>query len=285
MRFRALAENAADVVIQSDVAGRCVWVSPAVREVLGWEPDDVVGQSLLPLVHPDDRERANEQRRAALASGSDAHERLEVRYTTKAGGWRWMSALSRPMRDPSGRVVGGLTALRDIQDEVERREELRYLAGHDGLTGLVNREAALHHLARALQAAHGTASLVGVLYLDVDRFKDVNDTYGHATGDRLLIEIGHRLTTTLRASDIVARLGGDEFLVILSQVKEEQHAVRRALALLDVVSRPGDDGVPVATVSIGVVTDDGDRDPAAVLHEADAALYRAKHAGRNTVSL
>jgi len=285
VRFRALAENAADVVIQSDVAGRCVWVSPAVREVLGWEPDDVVGQSLLPLVHPDDRERANEQRRAALASGSDAHERLEVRYTTTAGGWRWMSALSRPMRDPTGRVVGGLTALRDIQDDVERREELRYLAGHDGLTGLVNREAAIHHLARALQNTAGSGSLVGVLYLDVDRFKDVNDTYGHATGDRLLIEIGHRLTTTLRASDIVARLGGDEFLVILSQVKEEQHAVRRAMSLLEMVSRPGDEGIPAATVSIGVVTDAGDRDPADVLHEADAALYRAKHAGRNTVSL
>ena len=196
-----------------------------------------------------------------------------------------MSALSRPMRDPTGRVVGGLTALRDIQDDVERREELRYLAGHDGLTGLVNREAAIHHLARALQNTAGSGSLVGVLYLDVDRFKDVNDTYGHATGDRLLIEIGHRLTTTLRASDIVARLGGDEFLVILSQVKEEQHAVRRAMSLLEMVSRPGDEGIPAATVSIGVVTDAGDRDPADVLHEADAALYRAKHAGRNTVSL
>jgi diguanylate cyclase (GGDEF)-like protein/PAS domain S-box-containing protein len=263
-----------------------VWVSPSVREVLGWDADELVGQSLLPLLHPDDRERANEQRRASLSSGSDVGlERLEQRYATKAGGWRWMSALSRPLRDATGRVVGGLTALRDIQDDVEHREELRYLAGHDGLTGLVNREAAVHHLTRALTAVSGTGRHVGVLYLDIDRFKDVNDTYGHAMGDRLLVEVGRRLTAALRDTDVVARLGGDEFLVVLTSVREPQHALGRALALLEILSRPGDEGVPAATVSIGVVTDSGGGDPAAVLREADAALYRAKHQGRNTVSL
>jgi diguanylate cyclase (GGDEF)-like protein/PAS domain S-box-containing protein len=284
-RFRVLAENSADVLFQTDVVGRCVWVSPSVTDVLGWAPEQVLGQTLFPLVHAADREVANEHRRSALALDGGGHDRVELRYATSDGGWRWMSALSRPMRDTHGSMTGGLTALRDIQAEVERRDELSYLAGHDSLTGLVNRDAALHALAKALEQAKRSDRWVGVLYIDVDDFKDVNDTFGHAAGDRLLVEIGHRLTARLRDSDLVARLGGDEFLVVLSSMREGEHALLRAQALLESAAEGGVDGVPSATVSIGVRYDDGSSDPGAVLRDADAALYRAKHAGRNRVSL
>jgi len=195
-----------------------------------------------------------------------------------------MSVLSRPMRDPAGNITGGLTALRDIQHEVARRDELSYLAGHDGLTGLLNRDAALHALAKALQSARGTGRWVGVLYVDVDRFKDVNDTFGQPVGDRLLVQVGQRLSAHLRDSDVVARLGGDEFLVILAGMREGEHATMRAEALLDAVAEPGPDGLPTVTVSIGVRHDDGTSDPGLVLRDADAALYRAKNAGRARVS-
>ena len=284
-RFRVLAENSADVLFQTDVVGRCVWVSPSVIDVLGWAPEQVLGQTLFPLLHPADREVANEQRRSALALEGGGHDRVELRYATADGGWRWMSALSRPMRDRHGHMDGGLTALRDIQSEVERREELSYLAGHDSLTGLVNREGALHALAKALEQAQRTDRWVGVLYVDVDDFKDVNDTFGHAAGDRLLVEIGHRFTARLRDSDVVARLGGDEFLVVLSSMRDGEHALLRAQALLEAAADGGVDGVPSATVSIGVRYDDGSSDPSVVLRDADAALYRAKRAGRNRVSL
>ena len=283
-RFRLLAENSADVVFQVDVAGDCVWVSPSVHEVLGWDPDDLIGTSLPPLLHPDDREVAQERRLAALGDGRNGVDRLELRYATAAGGWRWMSVLSRPMRDAAGTIIGGLTALRDIQDEVERREELRYLAGHDGLTGLLNREAALRALDRAVARARDTERWVGVLYVDVDHFKDVNDTHGHQAGDRLLVEVGHRITAALRDTDVVARLGGDEFLVILTSLREPVNAEKRAQALLAAVSDDDSGGLPETTVSIGLVTDDGHGDPAQILAEADAALYRAKNAGRNRVS-
>ena len=283
-RFRLLAESAADVVMQTDLAGRLVWVSPSVTEVLGWNPDELLGASSLPLLHPDDRERANEIRRRALSEGGDAAvARLELRYATAAGGWRWMSVLARPMRDARGTVSGGLSALRDIQVEVEHREELRYLAGHDGLTGLLNRESSLRALAKALESARGTGRHVGVLYLDVDRFKDVNDSFGHDGGDRLLVELGRRLTSLLRESDTVGRLGGDEFLVVLTSLKEPGQADARASSLLPMLSATRD-GVPSSTVSIGVVTDDGSGDAAEVLKAADAALYRAKHAGRDRIS-
>jgi diguanylate cyclase (GGDEF)-like protein/PAS domain S-box-containing protein len=284
-RFRVLAENSADVLFQTDVVGRCTWVSPSVTDVLGWAPEQVLGQTLFPLLHPADREAANDQRRSALSQEGGGHDRVELRYATADGGWRWMSVLSRSMRDSHGHVSGGLTALRDIQAEVERREELSYLAGHDSLTGLVNRDAALRALAKALEQARRSDRWVGVLYVDVDHFKDVNDTFGHAAGDRLLVEIGHRLATRLRDSDVVARLGGDEFLVVLSSMRDGEHAMVRAQALLDAAAEDGVDGGPAATVSIGVRSDDGTSDPGEVLRDADAALYRAKHAGRNCVSL
>lgn len=283
-RFRLLAENSADVVFQVDVAGHCVWVSPSVHEVLGWDADALIGTSLVPLLHPDDREVANERRLAALGDPRNGVDRLELRYATAAGGWRWMSVLSRPLRDATGRVIGGLTALRDIQDDVERREELRYLAGHDGLTGLLNREAALRALDRAIARARDTERWVGVLYVDVDHFKDVNDTHGHQAGDRLLVEVGHRITAALRDTDVVARLGGDEFLVILTSLREPVNAEKRAQALLAAVSEDDSGGLPETTVSIGLVTDDGRGNPTEILAAADAALYRAKNAGRNRVS-
>ncbi len=283
-RFRLLAENSADVVFQVDVSGRCVWVSPSVHEVLGWDAETIVGTTLGPLLHVDDREMANERRLAALGDGRNGVDRLELRYATAGGGWRWMSVLSRPLRDPSGRVIGGLTALRDIQEEVERREGLRYLAGHDGLTGLLNREAALRALDRAVARARDTERWVGVLYVDVDHFKEVNDTHGHQAGDRLLVEVGHRLTAALRDTDVVARLGGDEFLVILTSLREPVNAEKRAQALLAAVSDDDSGGLPETTVSIGLVTDDGHGSPAQILLDADAALYRAKNAGRNRVS-
>jgi diguanylate cyclase (GGDEF)-like protein/PAS domain S-box-containing protein len=283
-RFRLLAENSADVVFQVDVSGRCVWVSPSVREVLGWDAETILGTPLAPLLHVDDREMANERRLAALGDGRGGVDRLELRYATSDGRWRWMSVLARPLRDPSGRVIGGLTALRDIQEEVERREELRYLAGHDGLTGLLNREAALRALDRAVARARDTERWVGVLYVDVDHFKEVNDTHGHQAGDRLLVEVGHRITAALRDTDVVARLGGDEFLVILTSLREPVNAEKRAQALLAAVSDDDSGGLPETTVSIGLVTDDGHGSPAQILQDADAALYRAKNAGRNRVS-
>jgi diguanylate cyclase (GGDEF)-like protein/PAS domain S-box-containing protein len=284
-RFRVLAENSADVLFQTDVVGRCVWVSPSVADVLGWTPEQVLGQSLFPLLHPSDREVANEQRRSALSDQGGGHDRVELRYATAGGGWRWTSTLSRPLRDAHGNVIGGLTALRDIQEEVERRDELSYLAGHDSLTGLVNRDTALHALAKALDQARRTDRWVGVLYVDVDHFKEVNDTFGHAAGDRLLVEVGRRFTAMLRDSDVVARLGGDEFLVVLTSMRDGEHALARAEALRTVLAEPDGDGVPSATVSIGVRYDDGTSDPGQVLRDADAALYRAKNSGRDRVSV
>lgn len=282
-RFLALAENSADVLFQTDIVGRCVWVSPSVSQVLGWEPEAVRGQSLVRLLHPDDREIANERRLASLAHGGGGHERLELRYATAGGGWRWMSVLSRPMRDASGRAVGAVSALHDIQAEVERREEQHYRAGRDALTGLLTREAGLRALAKALVRVRGTGRLVGVLVLDVDALARINQVHGTPGGDAALVHVAERLTSLLRDTDSVARLGPDEFLVVLTSVAVSEHAVGRAGSLLEGIAVPRGPEQPTVSVSVGVATDDGTGAAPDVLRRAGAGLVTAKRAGGGRV--
>ena len=283
-RFRTLAENSADVLFQTDVVGRCVWVSPSVSEVLGLAPDDVLGQSLVRLLHPADREIANERRMVALAESGGGHDRVELRYATGAGTWRWMSALSRPLRDSTGRVVGAVTALHDIQDEVQRRDESLYRPGRDPLTGLLDRDAGQHALTRALAGVRGTDRLVGVLLLDIDGLERLNAEHGIPAGDLAIAHVAEVLTAHLRATDSVARLGADEFLVVLSSVAAADHAERRAQSLLELIAAPRA-GSPSVRVSIGVAADDGTTDAVDVLHRADVGLLHAKQAGGGQVGV
>jgi diguanylate cyclase (GGDEF)-like protein/PAS domain S-box-containing protein len=279
-RFRALAENAADVVYQTDLHSRLVWASPSITEHLGWPAESLVGRLMTELVNPDDLGKAQARRAEALRRGADAG-RVELRYLTASGEWRWMAALSRPMRDADGRITGGLTALRDVHSDVELRSELEYLAAHDGLTGLLNRTAAEQTLARELFIARGSDRWVGVLYLDLDGFKEVNDLHGHAAGDRVLIELSRQLVASLRETDTVARLGGDEFLVILPGMRDAADIEARAEMLLASLGSRHVPGVPRTTLTIGIAADRGHRDVQHVIASADAALLRAKEAGRD----
>ena len=283
-RFRTLAENSADVLFQTDVVGRCVWVSSSLTEVLGLEPDAVLGQSLSRLLHPMDREIANERRLVALAESGGGHDRLELRYATAAGTWRWMSVVSRPLRDATGRVVGAVTALRDIQDEVERREEQLYRADRDPLTGLLTSAGGRRALAKALDAARGTDRLVGVLLVDIDGLGHINLEHGTPAGDLAIVHVADVLTTHLRETDSVARHAADEFLVVLSSVAAADDAERRAQSLLELVGAPRGAGQPTVRVSIGVATDDGSSEAADVLRRADVGLRHAKDAGGGRVS-
>ncbi|MGE4114395.1 MAG: diguanylate cyclase [Candidatus Nanopelagicales bacterium] len=279
-RFRALAENAADVVYQTDLESRLVWVSPSVTQHLGWPAEALVGRRMVELVHPDDLVDAQAKRNEALRTGSDPGS-IELRFLSASGDWRWMAALSRPMRDADGSMTGGLTALRDVHSDVYLRSELEYLAAHDGLTGLYNRTAVEQRLARELFVARGTDRWVGVLYLDLDGFKDVNDAHGHAAGDRVLVELSHRLVASLRDTDTVARLGGDEFLVVLPGMKDAADIEQTAQSLLASLASRHAPGVPTTTVSIGIAADRGHREVQHVIASADAALLRAKEAGKD----
>ena len=273
-----------EVVLQSDIGGQVVWASPSLSDVLGWDAAEVVGHSLLPLVHPDDRERVNEARRTAVQSGDDSATVTELRYATRDGGWRWMRVHTRRLHDDGGLALGAISAAQDISREIELRERHRSLERYDDLTGLINRDAAVHHLARVLDATKGTGRCAGVLYLDIDDFKRVNDDHGLAVGDELLVAVASHLTSTLRESDVVARMGADEFLVILASVREDWHAITRAQTLRESLADLTVEGLPAFTVSIGVVTDDGDGSAPADIEAAKRAVRRAKLEGRDRIA-
>jgi diguanylate cyclase (GGDEF)-like protein len=177
----------------------------------------------------------------------------------------------------------GATALQNAQ----LVEHIHYQALHDGLTGTPNRVLLDDRLRTALAQARRDGKHVGLLFLDLDRFKDVNDTYGHVCGDELLKEVAHRLLDTVRASDTVARMGGDEFVILLTEVDGLMDAQRVAEKVLDVMRAPFDLGTARVNVSasVGVTISQGNDDVESVLSHADRAMYRAKSSGRNRLEL
>jgi diguanylate cyclase (GGDEF)-like protein/PAS domain S-box-containing protein len=282
-RFRLLAENAAEVVIQVAAEGAIAWASPSLEETLGHAADTVLGRPVAALLHPEDRLPL--ACRDGAGCGEDCPFRQGVvRVIDAEGGTRYMNCLVRCLTTPSGRADGCLVSMRDVTHDLARREELEYLAAHDPLTGLVNRDVAVAAIASALRGTRSTDRQIGLLYLDIDWFKNVNDTYGHDAGDRLLVAVGRRLTAALRDSDVVARLGGDEFLVVLPSVRDAAVVERRAEAVRAAISRAPEPGLPAVTISVGMAMGGAEVEPSQLVREADQALYRAKAAGRDRLA-
>lgn len=281
-QYRLLIENSSDVVMRSK-DGRISWVSSAVTPMLGYRPDDLVGRSTADLVHPDDLETTL-RARADATSGDEADARVRARTAT--GDYRWIDVRSRPYVASDGMVDGLVSTIRLIDAEMAAQRVLEHDATHDPLTGLVNRTEALHQLEVLRMRSPRTGTRAAVLYLDIDRFKDVNDLYGHAAGDQVLTEIARRLEDIARSADIVARIGGDELLIILNGVHDEQDALATAERLRDACSPPIvlETGTDLrVTLSIGLAVAEEGELVAHLVGRADTALYAAKQAGRDRV--
>src|SRR5262245_50741840 len=239
-------------------------------------------------VHPEDREVYD-----AAVDGLRKGEPVEVEYRLidPTGEVRWVLDRMRPERELGDGclVVSGVVA--DISErkrvEAEAREKLAYAALHDSLTGLANRASFLEHLELGLKRAHRTKKGVGVLFIDLDNFKLVNDSFGHGAGDELLKAVGSRLRSAVRGMDVVARQGGDEFLILLSDL-DEASASRATEAVASkvggILNKPFlVDGIEIyvsASVGISLYLADGD-DAETLLKHADVAMYSVKDAGRD----
>ena len=278
-----MVESSSDVILEAGEGSLVTWASPSVRDALGFEPDDLVGEPVIDLVHQLDRASAQE-RATALVVAQETAGRDEIRMRTVDGGWLWMSAVWQLMRGPGGERYGILVSLRDVHADVQRREALAHMAHHDGLTGLFNRDSAYAWMRSELESAHRTGKHVGVLYLDVDHFKAVNDTHGHGAGDKVLASVATALTEAVREDDMVARTGGDEFVVALRSVPDEDAVERRARAVLEGVRALDPYAASGMSVSIGLAVDDGSSDVDDLVRRADEALFRAKRAGRDRFS-
>jgi diguanylate cyclase (GGDEF)-like protein/PAS domain S-box-containing protein len=283
-------------------------------EILGLSADELtsVGEQRINLLaHPDDQDdvRVAEESAANLDDGQVAQVRYRARHAD--GSWRWLNRRVTPFRrDAAGRVVELLSVVRDVTDVVEAEDRLRHAALHDHLTGLPNRTLLMQRLESALERGRRDGREVAVLFCDLDGFKLVNDTGGHAAGDAVLLETARRLETVLRVGDTVARVGGDEFVVIVepwdrydrgvgpSDVDDRVLAVRVAERIASAMRQPiwFDDVSYVVTVSVGIAYGDSawEAVPGAVagaltadeaLHAADLAMYRAKDHGKNRYEL
>ncbi len=283
-QFRQLAEHVPQVFWLMDAAlESTIYVSPAYETLSGRPPAELMSdpQAWLRAVHIDDRERVQYSRRERAPLGTYD---IEYRIIHADGSVRWIRDRAFPVRDARGNIYRIAGIAEDITERKLARERLAYLANYDNLTGLPNRTLLNDRLQQSIAQAQRNNWITGVLFLDLDHFKLINDTLGHAAGDLLLQQVAVRLTRFLRPIDTVGRIGGDEFVIILSELSSARDTGHVAQKILKILAAPFDlDGKPTfITASIGVALYPSDSDNIdTLLRDADAAMYSAKAAGRN----
>jgi len=280
------------IYIYEPAEGGKIYCNREVEAVLGYTPEQIhaLGRDMLAhLVHAEDRPRLlkGEGRLRALAEGRTLELEYRMRHADTT--WRWLLGRNAAFaRDAEGRVTQVIGAAVDITARKAAEERIAHLALHDALTGLPNRALLQDRLTQELARARRTGARVGVMLLDLDEFKDVNDSFGHDAGDRLLRAVAERIGGLVRASDTLARVGGDEFALIQSDARGPEAAAALARKILVGLALPFDlDGQEVhasASLGIALFPEDG-RGPSDLLRSADLALYRAKQEGRRRCRL
>jgi diguanylate cyclase (GGDEF)-like protein/PAS domain S-box-containing protein len=276
-RFRALLEHSSDLIAVLDRTGMIVYQSPAIEEVLGYAVDDVVNTYFDLLVRPSDRARLMQVVESAEA-GVGTSGMVECSLRSRTGEWLQFEIHHRNLLAEES-VQGIVLNCRDISERKLYEDQLTHQAFHDPVTGLANRALFADRVGHALARATREQSTVGVIFIDLDDFKTINDSLGHASGDAVLQEVAHRLRNAVRPTDTVARFGGDEFAVLVEEVQRSQEAVDVAERVLEGLSEPIDMGEKelVVNASIGLcLTSDGAADAADLLRNADVAMYMAK---------
>jgi len=266
-------------------AGRLVQVNPAVGKILGRSVEDLTGTAIATLAHPEDRPGL-ETALAEMADGRRGHVEIERRFAHSSGRFVWVLVIATLLSDADGPPSVAVTHVMDISDRKQFDERLQHLADHDALTGLYNRRRFTEELEQTLKQARRFAESGAVLFLDLDGFKFVNDSLGHAAGDELIIRVARLLAQSVRETDTLARVGGDEFAVLLPRCDTESAGVV-AEKLLAAVRRHG---VAISknrqarvSTSIGIAEFRGNADLTAdeVVVEADIAMYEAKDRGKD----
>src|SRR5512132_3345049 len=273
-------------VLEWDRDFRLVRWSPQAENIFGWRAEEVLGMPLTgsQLTHESDREAVVELINKLLSGEEPRATGLNRNYR-KDRETIWCEWYHSCLLDEQWRIVSILSFVQDVSSRIQAEERLQYLATRDALTGLPNRVLLQERLTQAIAQARRSHQRVGVLFIDLDRFKNVNDTLGHRIGDELLKRVTAALSHALREADLLARLGGDEFMVIVEDFDDPEVLNRIAQKLQDAVSQPFEveehDIYVTSSIGISVYPDDGDA-PEELLKHADVAMYRSKELGRNT---
>jgi diguanylate cyclase (GGDEF)-like protein/PAS domain S-box-containing protein len=286
-RFRSAFEYAPIGMALTSVDGRLFRVNRALVQILGRGESELLSSSIVELSHPDDRELCRESM-GRLLSGATASCQLEQRYLRHDGYPVWVSVSASVVRGVNDQPLYLVSQIEDIGERKASGDALAHQAIHDPLTGLPNRLHFVERLGRELTLAEQRHERVAVLFLDLDRFKIVNDSLGHSAGDRLLVAVADRLSATMGPTDVVARFGGDEFTILCHNITSEETAELVAERLAEAIARPVAliEGEVFVTASVGIALSGGATDtPETLLRNADAAMYRAKELGRDRAEL
>jgi diguanylate cyclase (GGDEF)-like protein/PAS domain S-box-containing protein len=283
-KYRGLVEQI-PAVVYSDDGQFTNYVSPQIEEILGVTATEYLADPdmWMRMVHPDDRATAEAESDAFLAGhGGDL---TDYRMVRSDGRIVWIRDRAFAHRDEEGRVIWEQGILFDVTELKDAEARIAHMAFHDGLTGLANRQLFEETLELALERARRDRSVVAVLFLDLDNFKQVNDTFGHHAGDLLLTEVAQRLRDSTRGTDLVARQGGDEFLILLADLETTDAgttlstlAGRIQQALAQPFRLYGVDLAPSASIGISEFPNDA-YDAETLLKNADIVMYRAKREG------
>lgn len=283
-RYRLITKNMTDLVAIWDVNGVVKYASPSHELVLGFTSEVYEGNHAFDLIHPDDIPHVQSQFMNMVLTKEN--QVMEFRYKHVKGNLVWMEAKGTPNIDDEGNLLHFLVIAREITERKLFEEKLNHMAYHDTLTGIPNRRFFQERLEQALKEAGRYRRKLAVMYMDLDKFKHINDTFGHDVGDELLKQISERVQGCLRESDILARQGGDEFTILFSEIQEEQIAIQIAERILTCLQAPWNIGKYVihTTSSIGIAfyPTDGTTTGELMKH-ADTALYEVKENGRNKV--
>ncbi|TFW33107.1 putative bifunctional diguanylate cyclase/phosphodiesterase [Massilia horti] len=283
-RFRRIVHCADEGIWEVDAFGRTTFVNPKMAALLGYPIEDILDQPLSRFMDEEGKallERSIARRRQGLV------ERHELKFIPKDGSAMWVSVATNAIFDPSGRYLGALALVSDITQQRASAERIWHQANFDELTGLPNRHMFRDRMRQEMRKADRSAAFLALLYIDLDRFKEVNDRLGHAMGDLLLAEAARRIAGCVRASDTLARLGGDEFTVLLAGLERVGSVDRIAQSIIDALAKPfvlaGEQAEISASIGIALYPPDA-REMADLIAHADQAMYASKKAGRNRYS-
>lgn len=280
-RYRQLGEGILHQIWTAEPDGRLDYVNGRAVEYFNRSSEDLVGDGWRDCVHPDDLAESVKRWAASLDNGNSYE--MEFRLRRHDGEYRWHVAKATAGRDENGNIAKWYGTNTDINDQKNSEEKLNYYARHDTLTDLPNRAEFMSHLTVAVDRSRNTSGCFAVLFLDLDRFKVVNDSLGHVVGDKLLVGIAERLKSCVRPGDVVARLGGDEFTILLNRTGGLDDVIKVAERLQTRLSEPFRLGSyeVFTTASVGIImSDEVHREPEDFLRDADSAMYRAKDAGK-----
>lgn len=284
-RARVTLESIGDAVISTDARGQVTYLNAVAEDLTGWTREAAFGEAfskVFRVVDTDTGEAARNPAERAMESLDIVEIPANCLLLRPDGSELAIEDSAAPILDADGELTGAVVIFRDRKMSRENTEKMAHLARHDALTGLCNRVSFAEHFDQAINLARRHHKQVGLLFIDLDNFKQANDSLGHKAGDRLLRDLSRKLLSCVRNTDLVCRYGGDEFVVLLSEINRPEDAARVAAKIRTAAARPVQiQGRPVGlelSIGISLYPEDGD-DLDSLMHRADAAMYHAKFEG------